>query len=80
MAALLGLPVTAHPRLSARQLDVLRARCDAGSRKEAARQLGMTVDGVRWWLKQAFDACGCRDEAEACFRHHEELARELRIW
>ena len=68
-----------HPRLTERQAEVLRARCETGSRKEAGRQLGMSADGVRWWLKQAFDACGCRDEAEACFRHHEELVGQLRI-
>ena len=62
-----------HPPLTPRQREVLRARCETGSRKAAAERLGMTVRGVAWHLAQAFDACGCRDEAEACFRHHAEV-------
>lgn len=68
-----------HPRLTDRQREVLRARCETGSRKAAAAQLRMSIRGVAWHLAQAFESCGCRDEAEACFRHHEELAA-LPIW
>ena len=62
-----------HAPLSPRQREVLRARCETGSRKAAAHRLGVSVRAVAWNLAQAFATCGCRDEAEACFRHHEEL-------
>lgn len=65
----LGRGVT-HARLSDRQREVLRARCETGSRKGAAHHLRMSVRGVAWHLTFT---CGCRDDAEACFRHHEEL-------
>ena len=56
-----------------RQLEVLRARCEAGSRKEAAAALGISPETVRWHLARLFERCGCVDEAQAGWRHHEEL-------
>ena len=56
-----------------RQLEVLRARCETGSRKEAAAVLGSSPETVRWHLTCLFGRCGCVDEAQAGWRHHEEL-------
>jgi hypothetical protein len=28
---------------------------------------------VRWHLARLFERCGCVDEAQAAFRHHDEL-------
>ena len=56
-----------------RQLEVLRARCETGSRKEAAALLGISPETVRWHLARLCERCGCVDEAQAAFRHHAEL-------
>ena len=56
-----------------RQLEVLRARCETGSRKEAAAPLGISRETVRWHLARLFERCGCMDEAQAAWRHHEEI-------
>ena len=66
--------MTLHATLTERQREVLRARCESGSRKGAAHLLGISAETVRWHLDQAFARCGCRDDAEACFRHHGEIA------
>ena len=60
---------------TARELEVLRARCETGSRKGAAALLGISVETVRWHLRRLFDRCGCVDEAQAGWRHREELDR-----
>ena len=57
-----------------RQLEVLQARCESGSRKEAAALLGISPETVRWHLARLFERCCCVDEAQAGWRHHEELA------
>ena len=62
-----------HPALTPRQVEVLRARCDTGSRKAAARKLGLRPDTVRWHLERIFERCGCTDDAQACFVHHAEI-------
>jgi DNA-binding CsgD family transcriptional regulator len=56
-----------------RQLEVLRARCETGSRKEAAALLGISPETVRWHLTRLFERCGCVDDAQAAYRHHGEL-------
>ena len=62
------------PRLpTLRQLEVLRARCETGSRKEAAALLGISPETVRWHLARLFERCGCVDEAQAAYRHHGEM-------
>jgi DNA-binding NarL/FixJ family response regulator len=61
-----------------RQLEVLRARCEAGSRKEAAAALGISPETVRWHLARLYERCGCVDDAQAAYRHHSELAAEPR--
>jgi DNA-binding NarL/FixJ family response regulator len=58
---------------TARQLEVLRARCETGSRKEAAARLGISAETVRWHLARLFERCGCVDDAQAAYRHREEL-------
>lgn len=58
-----------------RQLEVLLARCQTGSRKGAAALLGIRTKTVHWHLARLFDRCGCVDEAMACFMHREELER-----
>ena len=69
----------AHPPLSRRQAEVLLARCQTGSRKEAAERLGVTVSGVRFHLDRAYARCGCLDDAAACYQHAAELnAAELK--
>ena len=57
-----------------RQLEVLRARCETGSRKEAASLLGISPETVRWHLARLFERCGCVDEAQAGYWHHEVIA------
>ena len=56
-----------------RQLEVLLARCETGSRKGAARLLGIQTKTVHWHFARLFDRCGCVDEAMAAFRHSDEL-------
>ena len=56
-----------------RQLEVLRARCETGSRKEAAALLGISPETVRWHLARLFERCGCVDDAQAAYRHRDEL-------
>ena len=58
-----------------RQLEVLLARCETGSRKSAARLLGIRTKTVHWHFARLFDRCGCVDEAMAAFRHRDELER-----
>jgi len=58
-----------------RQLEVLLARCETGSRKSAARLLGIRTKTVHWHFARLFDRCGCVDEAMAAFRHSDELER-----
>jgi len=62
-----------HARLSARQREVLKARCETGSRKAAADRLGVSVWTVHRTLLRAFERCGCEDEAQACWAHRGEL-------
>lgn len=64
-----GRPMT-HLRLSPRQREVLRARCETGSRKDAAALLRIHVRTVEYHLERI--TC-CRDDAQACFAHHAEL-------
>ena len=61
-----------------RQLEVLRARCETGSRKEAAAVLGIRPETVRCHLSRLFDRCRCVDGAQAAYRHHDELIRRER--
>ena len=61
-----------------RQLEVLRARCGTGSRKAAAAALGISPETVRWHLARLFERCGCVDDAQAAFHHHEELVAQGR--
>ena len=56
-----------------RQLEVLRTRCETGSRKEAAALLGISPETVRWHLARLFERCGCVDEAQAAFRHYDAI-------
>jgi DNA-binding NarL/FixJ family response regulator len=58
-----------------RQLEVLRARCEAGSRKEAGAVLGISAETVRWHLARLYESCGCVDDAQAAYRHYEALSR-----
>jgi DNA-binding NarL/FixJ family response regulator len=58
-----------------RQLEVLLARCETGSRKGAAKLLGIRTKTVHWHFARLFDRCGCVDEAMAAFRHSDELER-----
>jgi DNA-binding NarL/FixJ family response regulator len=58
-----------------RQLEVLLARCETGSRKGAARLLGIQTKTVHWHFARLFDRCGCVDEAMAAYRHSDELER-----
>lgn len=58
-----------------RQLEVLLARCQTGSRKGAAALLGIQTKTVHWHLARLFDRCGCVDEAMAGFTHRDELER-----
>jgi DNA-binding NarL/FixJ family response regulator len=58
-----------------RQFEVLLARCETGSRKGAARLLGIQTKTVHWHFARLFDRCGCVDEAMAAFRHRDELER-----
>jgi DNA-binding NarL/FixJ family response regulator len=58
-----------------RQLEVLRARCEAGSRKEAAALLGISPETVRWHLGRLFERCGCTDDAQAAYRHHDDVVK-----
>ena len=58
-----------------RQLEVLLARCETGSRKGAAKLLGIRTKTVHWHFARLFDRCGCVDEAMAAFRHRDELER-----
>jgi len=60
-----------HPELSDRQREVLRARCAEGSRKAAAKSLGMSVWRIGWVLRSL--PCGCEDDAQACWEHRLEL-------
>lgn len=69
----LSSPLGASP--THRQLEVLLARCQTGSRKGAAAQLGIRTKTVHWHLARLFDRCGCIDEAQASFTHREELER-----
>ena len=55
------------------QLEVLRARGEAGSRKEAAALLGISPETVRWHLARLFERCECVDDAQAAYRHHAQL-------
>ena len=71
---------TASPRAllaTPRQLDVLRARCETGSRKAAATALGISSETVRWHLTRLFARWGCLDEAQACYRHYDKLRPHL---
>ena len=61
------------PAPTPRQLEVLRARCETGSRKEAAAVLGISPETVRWHLSRLFVRCGCVDDAQAAYRHHDEI-------
>ena len=63
------------PRVTARELEVLRARCETGLRKGAAALLGISPETVRWHLGRLFARCGCIDDAQACYRHYSEIAR-----
>ena len=56
-----------------RQLEVLRARCETGSRKEAVAILAISPETVRWHLAGLFERCGCVDEAQAGYRHREKI-------
>jgi DNA-binding CsgD family transcriptional regulator len=62
-----------------RQLEVLRARCDTGSRKEAAAVLGISPETVRWHLARLYERCGCVDDAQAAFQHHAALVAAERV-
>lgn len=64
--------------MTPRQLEVLRARCETGSRKEAAALLGISPETVRWHMARLFARCGCVDEAQAGYRHHEEIVTQSR--
>jgi DNA-binding CsgD family transcriptional regulator len=82
-----GLGETGRPRRASRgpgqlglsptprQLEVLLARCETGSRKGAAKLLGIRTKTVHWHFARLFDRCGCVDEAMAAFRHRDELER-----
>ena len=61
------------PAPSPRQLEVLRARCETGSRKEADACLGISPETMRWHLARLFERCRYLDEAQAGWRHREEL-------
>ena len=61
------------PPPTPREYEVLCARCEAGSRKGAATLLGISVETVRWHLARLFERCGCVDDAQAGWRHREEL-------
>lgn len=63
-----------RPSPSTRQIEVLRARCQTGSRKGAALQLGISESTVRFHLERMFLRCGCVDEAQACFVHARDIA------
>ena len=39
-----------------------------------AALLGISPETVRWHLSRLFERCGCVDEAQAGYRHREELA------
>ena len=65
--------VAGPPTPTLRQLEVLRARCETGSRKEAAAALRISPETVRWHLARLFERCGCVDDAQAAYRHRDEL-------
>lgn len=59
-----------HPRLTRRQAEVLRARCETGSRKAAGELLGMS----EWNVGRVLRAIRCcADDAQAGWAHRVEL-------
>lgn len=58
---------------TARQLAVLRARCETGSRKGAAESLGIHIFTVGRILREMQQRCRCVDDAQACWEHRVEL-------
>lgn len=58
---------TGRHRLTARQLEVLRARFREGSRKDAAAALGITDISVRHHLTEICDRLGVSNSLEAAY-------------
>ena len=36
--------------------------------------LGISPETVRWHLARLYERCGCVDDAQAAFRHRDEIA------
>ena len=67
--------VSGHPDLTERQREVVREVARHGSRKEAARDLGVTEHAVHRCMGRMRERCGCTSEAQAMLMHADEVMR-----